>query len=261
MGYDQGFASFEDFLKSATSGGVSASTPGHVEEQITRWPGLNRAIRSLTGRSAILQAIYQEWYFAYGLWAVGRRHRGDYYALLNKHPRADALTAGAINWLASGSEPFFLWLHYMDAHRPYCPPEEALKRLGRADLSPKKMFKLRNIWLRNDLSVKRLLRHREDFLALYDACIFAIDSQLGRLLDTLGDRGCLDHTIIVLTADHGEAFLETWRAGPSSRLGIPGTHNVPLFIRLPQGPGTWLVRWPSLSATSTSYRQSWIWPV
>jgi len=235
MGYDQGFAYFEDFLKSATSSSVSASAPGHAEEQITMWRGLNRAIRGLTGRSAILQAIYQEFYFAYGLWAVGRRHCGDYYALLNKHPRANAITAEAINWLASGSEPFFLWLHYMDAHRPYCPPEEALKRLGRADLSPKKMFKLRNIWLRNDLSVKRLLRHREDFLALYGACIFAIDSQLGRLLDTLGDRGCLEHTIIVLTADHGEAFLEHGERDHHPTLATQELINVPLFIRLPGG--------------------------
>jgi arylsulfatase A-like enzyme len=235
MGYDQGFAYLEDFLKSATSSGVSASAPGHAEEHISRWRGLNRAIQSLTGCSAILQTIYQELYFAYGLWAVGRRHRGDYDALLNKHPRAGALTAEAINWLASGSEPFFLWVHYMDAHRPYYPPEEALKKLGRTDLSPKKMFKLRNIWLRNDLSAKRLLRHREDFLALYDACIFAIDSQLGRLLDTLGDRGCLDHTIVVLTADHGEAFLEHGERDHHPALATHELINVPLFIRLPGG--------------------------
>lgn len=238
MGYDQGFIYFEDFLNSPAPDAVSTSAPGHGRGQSTLWRSLNRALQNLTSRSAVLQALYQDLYFSYGLWAVGRRHRGDYYALLNKHPRADEMTAGAINWLESGSEPFFLWLHYMDAHRPYCPPEEALKKLGRADLSPKKMFKLRNIWLRKDLSAKRLLGHREDFLALYDACISAIDSQLGRLLDTLGNRGYLDHTIIVLTADHGEAFLEHGERDHHPALATQELINVPLFIRLPGGRKT-----------------------
>jgi arylsulfatase A-like enzyme len=123
----------------------------------------------------------------------------------------------------------------MDAHRPYCPPPEALGKLGRADISLKKMFKLKNIWLRKDLSTKRLMNYRKDFVALYDACISFIDSQLGRLFDALSSSGSLGSTLIVLTADHGEAFLERGERDHHPVLVTQELINVPLFIRLPAG--------------------------
>lgn len=238
MGYDQGFLYFEDFLgpEMPDTGPEPAVGSSHANRTLLR--GLNRKIQDLANRSATLKAIYQELYFAYGLWAVGRRNRWDYYGLLNQHPRASRVTDKAIEWLQAVPGPFFLWLHYMDAHRPYCPPPEALGALGRADISPKKMFKLRNILLRQDLSAKRLMPYREDCLALYDACISSVDSQLGRLFGALGNRGGLDHTLIVLTADHGEAFLERGERDHHPLLATQEIINVPLLIRLPRSRRT-----------------------
>jgi iduronate 2-sulfatase len=47
-----------------------------------------------------------------------------------------------------------------------------------------------------------------ELVALYDAGVYYADEQIGRLLAQLERLGVRDNTLIVLTADHGEAFLE-----------------------------------------------------
>jgi arylsulfatase A-like enzyme len=73
------------------------------------------------------------------------------------------------------------------------------------------------------------------FIQRYALSVEYIDQQVGAILDTLEEKGRLDHSIIVLTADHGESFLERplWFDH--------GTHtseeqlHVPLIIRYPEG--------------------------
>lgn len=48
----------------------------------------------------------------------------------------------------------------------------------------------------------------EELIGLYDAGIWYTDRELGRLLDELERLGLADDTLVVITADHGEAFLE-----------------------------------------------------
>ena len=48
-----------------------------------------------------------------------------------------------------------------------------------------------------------------DFLrAAYDGEILYWDTQLGRLLSRLGDIGLADDTVVIVTSDHGEEFLD-----------------------------------------------------
>src|SRR5262249_11587529 len=73
---------------------------------------------------------------------------------------------------------------------------------------------------------------RRALIAQYDASIAFADAQLGRLLDALRSSGQLDHTLVVVTADHGEEFYEhrNWRHG--NQLYNEVVH-VPLAFRLP----------------------------
>lgn len=48
----------------------------------------------------------------------------------------------------------------------------------------------------------------EELVALYDGGIYYVDEQIGWLLTTLDRLSLADSTLIVITADHGEAFLE-----------------------------------------------------
>jgi arylsulfatase len=75
----------------------------------------------------------------------------------------------------------------------------------------------------------------EELVALYDAGIAYVDHQIGRLLEGLSERGLDRTTVVVLTADHGESFLE-------GRLLLhvelrPETLRVPLIVHDPEDPG------------------------
>jgi arylsulfatase A-like enzyme len=71
-----------------------------------------------------------------------------------------------------------------------------------------------------------------ELVALYDAGIGYVDHHVGRLLEGLEERGLEQSTVVVLTSDHGESFLE-------HRLLLhlelrPETLHVPLIVHDPQ---------------------------
>ncbi|HEY2805815.1 MAG TPA: sulfatase [Gemmatimonadales bacterium] len=69
-------------------------------------------------------------------------------------------------------------------------------------------------------------------LSGYDDAMAYDDSVVGAMLDTLAARGVLDHTLLVVTADHGEQFLEHHLRGHSNSLYAQLVH-VPLLMRYP----------------------------
>lgn len=104
--------------------------------------------------------------------------------------------------------PFFLFLNYMDAHSPYCPPPPY------DTLFPGKLDRFSNrdyVKLEADvLSGRRQVPAavRADLVSQYDGGIAYLDHEIGRLVDRLRKRGLLDSTLLIVTADHGEAFGE-----------------------------------------------------
>jgi arylsulfatase len=126
------------------------------------------------------------------------------------YARAGKINERSLAWLDSlrdsGSrERFFLWNHYMDVHGPYEPPaghrEFASEYPG--DREVQKLYK-RAIDRPDSVTEdeRRLL------IDCYDAEIRCTDQRIGAFLDALDDRGLLKKTLVVLTADHGDAFGE-----------------------------------------------------
>lgn len=106
--------------------------------------------------------------------------------------------------------PLFLWVHYQDPHGPYTPPD-GLARAFR-DAKP-----ARPLPLNPDLSglggipsYQQLGGKRDfhDYVAAYDGEIRHMDEQVGRLLDALVERDLYDRSLLIFTADHGEALGE-----------------------------------------------------
>ncbi len=115
-----------------------------------------------------------------------------------------------------GDAPFFLFLHYFDVHADYIPAEEFVAPFL-ADLPE----------ATNEVEAKR-----NDLLARYDGEIRWTDHHVGRLLDGLAERGLADDTIVVVTSDHGEEFLEHGRYGHNATL-YDEVLLVPLIVRPP----------------------------
>jgi len=74
-----------------------------------------------------------------------------------------------------------------------------------------------------------LYRH---VLALYDAEVRFTDETIGLILDALAKRGRLDRTLVVVTSDHGDEFLDHGGKGHRHSL-YQELLRVPLVFRLP----------------------------
>jgi arylsulfatase A-like enzyme len=140
----------------------------------------------------------------------------------------------ARDWLMDlAGQPFFLWLHLMDPHSPYYPRQEALKLMGQKSLNASRAQYLNSYWNRGDLAAPRLRRHREHIVALYDAGIRWVDTQVARLVDTLRGLGLWENCVTALTADHGEEFLDHGgRYHPPSNVAEELV-RVPLLLHAP----------------------------
>ncbi len=133
-------------------------------------------------------------------------------------PAAADITDMAIDALDQvGDVPCFLYLHYMDPHGPYVLPEDAEDRFASDDYYGFVVADLPTIrsrvgernaaistyfWGKVRPGEEDLQRLRE----LYDAKVLYADLHIGRLLDHLETSGRADHTVVVVTADHGEAL-------------------------------------------------------
>ncbi|MXX61792.1 MAG: sulfatase [Holophagales bacterium] len=129
-----------------------------------------------------------------------------------------------LEWLEriGPEDSFFVFMHAMDPHAPYYPPEPHRSRFAPdapAGALGKNMGKLQPFEI----------PHLSD---LYDAEIAAVDEHFGRLLEELDRRGFLDDTLVVFVSDHGEEFQDHGNHGHGSNLYREQIH-VPLIVQLP----------------------------
>lgn len=130
--------------------------------------------------------------------------------------------------IAKTSGPRFLWMHVLPPHYPYLPPPSTKYRLlpkGHLETwldLPKEDWRYLP---ENQASVDQVrLRYRES--------IMGADEALGRLLAKLKQSGEFNHTILVVTSDHGESFENGFLGHGGTPLYEP-LIRVPLVIHLP----------------------------
>ncbi len=225
FGYDQGFDVFRDFLEAESCGTENC---GNELGFLTR---VNRKLEQLAkgGRAS---AAYNELYFQYcQRFATAKPSSLD---SLRRFPAADVLVDQARAWIASvGSQPFFLWLHFMDPHSPYYPVESALGAAQPRRVTPFRARYLNSYWQRADLDQRRLERYRDEIVELYDAGIRWVDAQVKRLVDILRRFRRWDDCCVAFTADHGEEFLDHGGRYHQPRKLSEELIHVPLLIRVP----------------------------
>jgi arylsulfatase A-like enzyme len=123
----------------------------------------------------------------------------------------------ALAWLEQrdDEQPFFLYLHVLDAHWPFHVPDEVL--LGFASQEHVDLIREGDWHAFMDAvhDGQRVLTPEEQdgILAIYDGCLRYIDDQLARVFDALGEDGRLNEMVVGVVADHGEEFLEHGRFG------------------------------------------------
>jgi arylsulfatase A-like enzyme len=135
-----------------------------------------------------------------------------------------------------GGEPLFAYVHYLDVHWPYqsvlAETEGLFGERRFAVPPPRSGLSGVDRWRRAHLDERALtvLGNR------YDAEIRYADAAAGQLFDALRQRGLWQNTIVVVTSDHGEGFLEH----DQIMHGFPAyreVSRVPLIVRLPERYG------------------------
>jgi arylsulfatase A-like enzyme/Flp pilus assembly protein TadD len=131
----------------------------------------------------------------------------DYYGTRSDHEfffverPAEKVIAPAMAWIGKQKGKWFTWLHLFDPHQPYLPPSP-FKEAYAGDP--------------------------------YSGEVAYVDAQLGVLFDFLRAKRLLEKTVVILTADHGEALGEKGE-DTHSYFAYNNTIHVPLFIHVPGG--------------------------
>lgn len=109
------------------------------------------------------------------------------------------LNEAVLNWLGENYHlNFFLFIHYWDTHYEYIPPPP----------------------------------YKENFENPYDGEIRFIDEHIGMLTKKLKEMGIFDNSLIILTADHGDEFMEHSDMGHRHSLYQEVIH-IPFILKLP----------------------------
>ena len=168
-----------------------------------------------------------------------RRYLDTEFASVFGSPRrtADQVTDAALKALDTrpGGQPIFLFVHYYDPHSPWIAAPQAIRDRF---VSPKfKVLKegrdrLLRFRMRNNRGERLSSRVVEASRNLYLAQVHWTDEQFGRLLRGLEERGLMDDSLVIMTADHGEMLYERhlgqiYTHGPD--VDLPVT-RVPLII-------------------------------
>lgn len=139
----------------------------------------------------------------------------------------------AIEWLSQQNDkPFFLFLHYFDVHGDYSSSLNYEKQFvrpyqGIADGTTEQLHRFR------DGLVSLNQTDAEHLIDLYDAGIRQLDDGIARLFSCLETKKLLDNSLIIITSDHGEEFLDHGGVLHSQTQYQELVH-IPLIMR---GPG------------------------
>jgi arylsulfatase len=167
--------------------------------------------------------------------------RGFHVAEILKHEslsgNGPALSKRAAGFIKrNAGKKFMLYMHFLDPHGPYNPTPQMLARFTD---SP---FK-NPIVLYNDVrkNIESLIREGfgpgeerfEDMVLRYDAEIALVDYSVKLLVDKLKEYGLIDNTLLIITSDHGEEFLEHGFVEHSWTL-YKESLNVPLIFHAPR---------------------------
>jgi len=119
------------------------------------------------------------------------------------------LTMTALARLGEVQQPFFLWVHYFDPHFTYVRHPEFGFADGYTGALPDEITSGRLVG--EERRAQPMADYDLDFVkAVYDEEIAYTDEWIGTLWQGLSDRYGED-TVIVVTGDHGEYFLERGR--------------------------------------------------
>jgi arylsulfatase len=136
--------------------------------------------------------------------------------------------------LFAEARPTFAFIHVLPPHEPYEAPEPFRGRYsswyqGDFEVSADGLNRLQHDLPADEAELDEIIRYARD---RYLENVEFADHLVGRLLQELDEAGRLDGALVVVTSDHGEAFLEHGRFLHTVQLYEESIH-VPLLVKWP----------------------------
>lgn len=209
LGWSRGFSEFFDFMDILKNPSAAVTRSNYLARII-------KAIDRVTGilSNKRLQSILRTVYYGQSGFEIpyveGRA--------LNKH---------VIEWVNQNKERrFFLWMHYMDPHRPYIPPSNYL-----SDFATRKEAFMFDASIDPKIGQGNVSRGELNKLRrLYEGEVRYVNDCIGSFVEFLEITGLLEDSLLILMGDHGEAFVEHDKLTHAYDIVYNEVIHVPLLI-------------------------------
>jgi membrane-anchored protein YejM (alkaline phosphatase superfamily) len=148
-------------------------------------------------------------------WQADQRNVSD---LISGLPQQFNTANASENTKSTAYDPFMRFIFLESAHARYYFPEDSV---------------IREPYL-SDVNYATMDMERDMPLIFnrYINSVYHLDQQIGKILDHLRDNDLLKNTIVLITGDHGEAFMEKGRWGHNSEFTDEQT-KVPFVLHIP----------------------------
>jgi arylsulfatase A-like enzyme len=167
LGFGRGFVHFEDYFQSSSDAFVR-TLYGREFARMYLKRSEHSLIKRMLRKLGFTSLLDQD--------AEGS---GSYGGAFGVRKRADVVNQEVMEWIDRDRQrPFFAFLNYFDVHDPYGGP--------RAYAKPS--------W------------PQQTDTDAYDNGVKYVDDFIGQLMEELGRRGLANHTLVVITSDHGESL-------------------------------------------------------
>jgi len=187
LGWGRGFDEFYDFMgfiKSPSAAAIRSDFSAKLANFINR---ITRVVDN-NHLNSFLRRIYFLWNKFEMPYVNGE--------MLNNH---------VTKWiLRNKDQRFFLWMHYMDPHRPYIPPPPYLHYFETREEAFIFDTLIHSKISQGKVSIEELKKLK----ILYEGEIKYVDYCIGELMEFLKIQDLLEDSLLILTADHGEGFNE-----------------------------------------------------
>jgi len=160
------------------------------------------------------------------IWTEGKK-RGD-------SRRAHFIAQRVVQWLDTldnDTRPLHLQVHMVPPHSPYDPLAAFDRFTDPAYDGPCDGYRQTTSALDGG-SMEPTPECLDHLLALYDGNLREADDAVRIIVDALRSRPTWSNTVVLITSDHGEAFMEHGRMGHNSTLFSEMLH-VPFVLRMP----------------------------
>jgi len=209
------------------------SVPSMITGKYPFFAGIRMIVPDLDSSHVTLaEALAAEGYFTYGLLQYWRPGFFQGFETMGQQSES---TIEKTEWCLEtldqlDDRPFFIWLYYWDPHAPYTPPAEHMRRYEsdyvwdedapyhkpKANASDQELRDASGHYAGSLIFLLEVNRghitpteaERDHLINLYDAEIAFVDAALERVIDRIKELGKWDDTMVILNADHGEAFGE-----------------------------------------------------